>query len=271
MDLTTLARAKQYLAGIPSFTGADALYAQMITAASGAACQFCSRTFQRTTYNVARLNGSGTERQALPNNPVISVSSLVIDGYTYLPSPDAIATGYQYDNKFLYLFGGPIFKMGLRNVAVGFTAGYSTMETDFIPAAGPYTITPVTGAGVDSQGYPSATAGPAMVDRGVTFVSNGAALTLVTGVPTAGQYAFAAGVYTFAAADSAKQVTMSYDYVPANVEQAVINMVGTWIKQRDNLGIASKSLANENISYRDQGLTAAAKQLLQPYRWVLMP
>lgn len=271
MDLTTLARTKQYLQGVAGVNGVDVTLAQLITAASGLACQFCSRNFQRVSYSGLRLNGSGTDRQAMPNNPIVSVSAVSVDGYAYSASADAIATGYQYDQKFIYLFGGPIFRMAQRNVLVSFIAGYTTSETDFIPAAGPYTVTPVTGSGLDPQGYPATTAGPAMVDRGVTFVATGTALTAVGSNPAAGQYSFSAGVYTFNSADAGKQVTMSYDYVPSAAEMAVINTVGTWLKQRDNLGINSMSLANQTVTYRDQGLSKSAKELLQPYRWVLLP
>lgn len=49
-------------------------------------------------------------------------------------------------------------------------------------------------------------------DLGVRFSSTGLPLTLVTGTPTTGQYSVAAGVYTFAAADTLKGVLIDYLY-----------------------------------------------------------
>jgi hypothetical protein len=53
-------------------------------------------------------------------------------------------------------------------------------------------------------------------DLGVTFVSTGVSLTRVASGPTTGQYSVSAvGVYTFAAADVAKAVLISYQYSAA--------------------------------------------------------
>lgn len=272
MDLTTLQRVKDYLAGVGvTNTGADTLYSALISRASDMAIQWTGRPFQRASMS-QRLNGTGSTQQMLPENPIISVSSLVIDGATIPVSPDAMASGYQFDNKFVYLFGGYYFNRGMRNVAISYVAGFSTTQTSFIPAnPGPYTITPVTGSGSGPDGGPMSTGGPALLDRGVTFVATGVALVLVGSNPAAGQYAFSGGVYTFAAADAGKQVTMSYDFCPGAVEQAVLEMVGTKMKQRDNLGIASKSLANETITFLDKDLSNSVKGLLGPYRYMIKP
>ena len=49
-------------------------------------------------------------------------------------------------------------------------------------------------------------------DQGVVFAATGIALTQVASGPTTGQYSFAAGVYTFAAADTGLGVFISYSY-----------------------------------------------------------
>ena len=49
-------------------------------------------------------------------------------------------------------------------------------------------------------------------DQGVQDALTGFPLTHVTGTPTTGQYSVAAGVYTFAAADTGKAVLISYNY-----------------------------------------------------------
>lgn len=85
------------------------------------------------------------------------------------------------------------------------TAGIKGAVFDFataIPASSPYTITvapPNTGTFVN--------------DLGVFFAATGVQLSRVATAPAAGQYSVsAAGVYTFAAADTGKSVGMSYEY-----------------------------------------------------------
>jgi hypothetical protein len=52
-------------------------------------------------------------------------------------------------------------------------------------------------------------------DLGVTYALTGLALTRVPSAPTTGQYTVAAGVYTFAAADTLLGVKIDYSYHPA--------------------------------------------------------
>jgi len=80
-------------------------------------------------------------------------------------------------------------------VASSITTG---SETDAIPGS-PYKVT-VQNAGIVSG------------DAGVKYASSGTALTNVASNPSTGQYAVSAGVYTFAAADSGAQVTISYNF-----------------------------------------------------------
>ncbi len=259
MDLSTTARVKSYL-GIPSSkTESDALIAQLVTRASGQVTKFCTRSFGRQVTTGARFDGTGNDRQMLPNTPIISVESLSVDGVAIAASADAIAAGYQFDDTMLYLFGY-VFTRGRRNVLVSYTAGFSSSEADLIPATSPYTITPSTS---DANGNDGASL--AVTDRGVVFTTTGVALALVAGTPTTGQYNFAGGIYTFAAADKGLSVTMSYDYVPAAVEQACIEMVALKLRQRDNIGVQSRVLAGETVTYTDRDMTAAVKGLLGPY------
>ena len=73
-------------------------------------------------------------------------------------------------------------------------------EVHSVPASAPYTIT-VT----NSTHF--------VADQGVTYASTGLPLIAVASSPVAGQYSVsAAGVYTFAGADSAAGVLISYTY-----------------------------------------------------------
>lgn len=258
MDLTTWARYKTYF-GITADT-TQAMVQQLISRASDHAVRWLGRGFSRQVYTDQRLNGTGTRRIMLPDTPIISVASVSVGGVDVPVSADAISLGYQFDSEMLYAFGFS-FTRGLRNVMVSWTAGFTSSQTAFIPIApGPYTITPTNA--------PDSGSSFAAVDRGVVFTNTGAALTNVAGAPATGQYAFNAGVYTFASADAGLSVTMSYDYIPGGVEQAVLELAGLKVKQRDNLGITSKTLAGESITYESKDMTPSIERLLWPYRKV---
>jgi hypothetical protein len=68
-----------------------------------------------------------------------------------------------------------------------------------VPAVSPYTVTVLNSANF-------------VEDFGVNYGTTGASLKLVTGSPTQGQYAVAAGVYTFSAADEGAVVVINYTY-----------------------------------------------------------
>jgi len=281
MDLTTLARAKAMLSGGVGSIPADPMIQGLIAMASDAAVQFCSRTFQRATMANLLLNGSGTSRLMMPSNPIIAVTGpILVDGYSYSQAPtdsngfgfNTAAAGYGWDRKFLYMFGGCIFRQGYQNVQIpSLTIGYTTSETGTIPNSNPATIIPRQGSMVDLQGQPMSTAGYAFADKGVVFTATGVALTLVSGTPATGQYAFSDGVYTFAQVDNGKQVKMSYDFVPASVELAVVETVGAKLRNQQNYGIRSRTIGQETVTYSDMALSKSAQNLLQPYRWVVQP
>lgn len=61
-------------------------------------------------------------------------------------------------------------------------------------------------------------------DYGVVYSATGLPLTRVASAPVAGQYSVAAGVYTFAAADTTKVVLISYTYtISASGQQIAVN------------------------------------------------
>jgi len=76
-------------------------------------------------------------------------------------------------------------------------------EPASIPATGPYTISVAHAANFYQ-------------DLGVSFSSDGSQLKQVASGPTTGQYSVAAGVYTFAAADTGKGVLINYMYESAS-------------------------------------------------------
>jgi hypothetical protein len=81
-------------------------------------------------------------------------------------------------------------------------------EAHSIPAVSTYTVT-VTN---------SATFG---LDLGVTYAATGIPFTNVASGPTVGQYSYAAGIYTFAAADEGVAVLISYSYTLATAGSTI--------------------------------------------------
>ena len=81
----------------------------------------------------------------------------------------------------------------------GLTSDFYDVAGSVVPGT-PFAVTPV-----------SPNSGTWAYDLGVRD-ANGVPMTRVASAPTTGQYSVAAGVYTFAAADTAKQVFISYQY-----------------------------------------------------------
>jgi hypothetical protein len=248
VDLTTLSSVKSYLA--ISSAGQDALIPSLISRQSRLIEQFTGRTFPNVTRST-HLNGTGTQRLVLPDTPIISISSLLIDGVA-VPASDGTSTGYLYDDTSIIL-KNLVFTRGAVNVSCVWTAGYQQTQTFTIPAGNTPTVTPNGNS-------------PAVVNVGASL--SGVAMSLVASAPSAGQYSFASGAYSFSSSDSNKPVDLTYYCVPADIEHACNLLVGTAMKIRDNLGISSKSLAGETISYSAKAMDGTVKELLMPYRRV---
>lgn len=254
--LTTLAAVKEYLS--ITTTGVDALIPKLILRESELIERYVDRSFPSTLNIRKRLNGTGTSLLTLLATPVIEVTYLEINGVAVLES-DGTAYGYRMayagENAVgIQLIGGR-FPSGQGNVVATWRSGYRTTQDSEIPAQtgnDPVTVTPSAG-------------GRAVNDAGVVD-ADGTAYSSVANGPLAGQYSFSGGVYTFNAANSGVTVSMTYDYVPAPVEQACIEMVGLDLKQRDNIGVSSKTLANETVTYTTKGMTPSVAEQLAEFK-----
>ena len=257
-DLTTLVAVKAYL-GIDN-TLKDALINLLIPRASVQVQNYCAQEFPTKSYSGYKMNGTGSDRIILPGPPILSVSAVQIGSTVVTASSDSMTQpGYAFQDYTLYLIPGAYgqtnggvtqFSKGTNNVKVSWVGGYEETETGFIPTGN--TIEPTTG------GY-------AATSISCEYTANGVAMTLVGSGPSAGEYTFNDGVYGFSTADNGQQVTMTYYYIPATVEQATIELIGLKLKQRDNLGIQSKSLAGEQITYSDRNMSPAVQSMLIPY------
>lgn len=113
-----------------AFISDDVLLAKLITNASVMFNTECNRPlgFKQQMITEKR-NGNGAARMVLYNWPITAVSSLYINNLLIPSSPDAVKTGFLFDQTGLYLIG-QIFPEGFQNVTITYTFGYSTVPED---------------------------------------------------------------------------------------------------------------------------------------------
>lgn len=125
-DLTTLVNYKQW-GGVTGTTD-DALLGRLITSVSLFILGWINDNIASQTYN-ERRGGWGGDEMPLAHGPIVSVTSLTIDGQTIPASPDGIAYGYVQVKGGLKLIGYR-FNRGHGNVFVTYVAGYATTPPD---------------------------------------------------------------------------------------------------------------------------------------------
>src|SRR5215831_9193134 len=128
VDLITLAQLKEYM-GITD-TNSDAVLQDMITAASTFAETYCSRTFHETSYTNEIYDGPGGRTLMLRNYPASSVDSVVIDDDSVPLASQVNGAGYTFDSQRVILRGCYCFRMDYQNVAITYTAGFTTIPYD---------------------------------------------------------------------------------------------------------------------------------------------
>lgn len=283
-DLTTLANVKAYLSGPP----ADVILQRLIPAMSRTILSALNRTILVPKSYTEQYNGTGTTELVLPNWPLLDspLLTLTISGTTITIAPQdsdvSVARnpfGFRYQpwegdppgfTAVVELVGGAFYSFGNQNVVISYSAGYQISNEAFtVPIApGPYVYTPLAPYGIWAT------------DRGVKYSATGVALTAITsGTPAVGQYipptpgaTTPVLNYTFAAADAGVGLLASYGYIPFDVEQVCIDLIGERAAYRSRIGIRSQSLAGqETISYDTSGLTKYIQGVLNPYMSVIPP
>lgn len=245
----------------------DTLMQRLISACSAYVQRWTDRTFRNLPY-VETRDGTGGYVLPLINYPITSVTSVTIDGVA-VPVAPALGTqqvvtvgffggpgGYLFDMNRLIVRGFKFWR-GLQNVQVSYAGGYLVSnEPQTIPAGSPYSLMTLAhwNAG----------------DRGVTY-ANGTALTSQPfgTVLAAGQYSTDSyGTYYFAAADAGKAVLISYGFVPFDVEQGTVDLIGDWLKYRDRIGTKTIAIEQQTITFTDTAMPSRALGALQQYRRV---
>ena len=98
-------------------------------------------------------------------------------------------------------------------------------------------------------------------------------MTAVAASPATGQYIAPTSsncFYQFAAGDVNAAVLISYSYVPADIEDACINIVGERYSYKSRPGLVSKSLGGqETMSYSQKDMPDYITTMLQPYKRVI--
>jgi len=267
-DLTTVANVKDWTE--IANTKDDGLLARLIRASSGAVMVYLNRRNLLTATYTESYPGNNSDRLVLPNYPVVSVSALSISGQAIQKSPDRIQPGYFVDSdgfsvglaQTYYVntvYSSIPYKFYRGSVVdITYTAGYQVTAQDVVPSddAEPHSLTPLLG-------------GTAMVDLGVVYSDTGQALAPVATAPSAGQYAFASGTYTFASGDGGAGVSMTYSYVPHEIEQVVIESVARYYWRRRRQDKKSEGLAQQATTYDLSAFNESQKAVLGNYRRII--
>lgn len=271
-QLTSLANVKSW-ANVTT-TSDDVLLTRLIGSASRFILNYLNRpTLFQNVFNEV-YDGVGQRALTLRHYPAVAVNSLLILGLAVTASTGAPNCGYILDGwdgmppgkpQALHLYGYRFPHGAPQSIAVGYIAG-------FVVQSEPQTV-PAT----PSQITPNAPYGNWAVDQGVTY-ANGTALTAVTANPTQGQYVppnptgnSPTLYYQFAAADANAQVLLSYSYVPADIEDACVALVGERYKYKNRIGEVSKSLGGaESMAYSQKDMPDYLRTLLQPYKRVVL-
>lgn len=129
-DLTTIQAARSWLGQTNDLD--DVNLQRAISATSAQIESFCSRKFSATDW-IERYDGNGKPTLTLKHFPIISVTSLVVDGYA-IPAADPLSSfpvGYLIRPQRTLTLPTQFFRYGYQNILVSYRAGF---EPGSIPA-----------------------------------------------------------------------------------------------------------------------------------------
>jgi hypothetical protein len=250
----------------------DTLMQRLISSVSTFIQSALNRTIRNLPY-VEFRSGLGGPTMMLLNFPVTSVANVTVDGIPVPSRPPlgvAVAqnfigfggyasrgpSGFTFD-QYRVMLNGYEFRRGFANIQVDYAGGYLVpSEVQKVPSSAPYTL--VTQAHWNAG------------DRGVTY-ADGTPLTSVSfgSALTQGLYSVDPnGTYYFSSSDGGTTVLLSYGYVPFDVEQAAVDMIGDWFKYRDRIGQTSMGIESQTIAFTNTAITARAQGVLNQYKRV---
>lgn len=228
----------------------DDLLRRLIGSASGYVSGWLNREIVLSNYTETR-DGNDAQRMTLSNYPVISVSAVWINDMEIPAKVSSAGFGFTWNFSQVVL-DGYRFNRGVDNVQIVYRAGFRTTQALIIPATPPYQVI---------------TTALWTEDDGVTIGST--VLTSTTGTPAAGQYSVTDGVYQFNVAQAGLTANVSYGYIPLEIEQATIDIIGRKYRERDRIGLESKGLAGETTRYTQSDMSDDTKSMLNQFRKVI--
>lgn len=270
-DLCQLADVKVWLGR--SDSNSDAVLSALITRTSRLIYSYLQRAPVLPHTVTETRDGTGGNALLLRQWPANSISSLTVGEQTIPHAPDACSPGWTLEfldaappgraqtltlNGYSFGFALP-GATNAQNVRIAYQAGYQVGAEPQTVANGAATVLAPYGAWAS--------------DGGAVYASTGIALVAVASNPAPGQYALASGApgsYVFNAADNGAGVLITYGYIPADLADACIELVGERFKYVQRIGEKTHSLGgNETVSFDTTRFTPLITTLLQPYRNVL--
>lgn len=284
-DLTTLATAKAYVGAGPN----DTVMTSLITRVSRSILSYINRPLIVPTSYFEKYNGQNTDSLVLFNWPVISIAQLTVNSVN-IPSampptetgiPTTAPWGYRFAPPepappgaaaVVELVGGWRYWYGRQNIVTSYRAGYVVSNELWTIPDTPYQVTPVMpfGQWATDEGVDNITLGIPMV--AVSAPATPATNQYIPPNPSVGQ-----NYYAFSSEDVGTQISLSYGYIPADIEQAVLETIAERAAYRTRPGVRSQSLAGqETISYGVDnrvgfGLSSYVMDILDGYCNVLPP
>lgn len=262
-DLVSIGSLEQWLSIESSDPKRDRMLASLIREISRAVLNTLNRPFILPQTVSSLVDGNGQTRLMLEHWPVTSISSVVVDN-TVIPASVSGSSGFVFDlpdveppgaPQLLKLIGGYRFTKGYNNIQLNYTAGYQVSgELRSVPSGG--------GVVIPYQPY-----GVWGSDVSVQYTNGGGQLTMVVGTPSVGQYAISDGQYIFSAADGSRTVSISYGYIPSDLEQAALEWCAYRWAAKSHIGQTSKSVGgNETVSYTNEAVPSFVASTLQNFK-----
>jgi hypothetical protein len=264
-DLVSLAQLKAHL-GVQS-NDDDLLFAGLIRQISRAICATINRPFVWPRDVVNHFDGNGRASIQLRNWPVISVSSVSIDGQNVPQAQTPLGVGWLLEPGDIeppggmqrILLRGATFSRGWQNVTIAYRAGYQiSNEACVAPASAPFFVQA-------AQPF-----GDYACDAGVTYTS-GQPLARVAANPAQGQYAFDGDDgYFFSTADAGQALLLNYGYVPADLASCALEWAADRYRYRERIAMTSKSLGGqETTAFRISAVPDYVAMALRNYTSVI--
>lgn len=261
--LTSLDSIKEWLQISPAVTTADNLLTRMNRSVSAFVINHLNRDGISLQSYRDVYDGGGNCFMVLRRGPVLAVTTVSFNG-TLIPAaqgngidspyrggwsldPDYSVLGTQRLNFYDYRM-----PRGRSTVVVQYQAGYVVIGEEVVigSSPSPFLYRPV-------QYW--------LQDENVTI--DGSPATKVPSAPATGQYAVSAtGQYSFNVADAGKTAAITYSFVPPDIQNAVIEIVGERYRYMDRIGLVSKALGGqETVSFSQKAIADFVKENLVPY------